>query len=848
MKKEDTQTSAFNAKIIVSRAQKNHVSSSNSASKEGYPCKVFKCDDSNIPDDFNQFEEWHDTANESGKPVIDSTKSNQRFRPVDAQEKEINWHELLKLLEKADPRFFVIYSHLREQIDGEFVFASKRSHDKVMRETPNIEVITATKDNFEFVGLAFFGIDMDECPPEEIDNYQQIILNMIPRGNEATRITLPSSSSNIYRPNGVNYSGETGRRIILAIDKQEHIVECMKIIFERLVLARHARLKIATNGKPSRRSLIDLAVYRETQPDYIGGCILPDGWTQKRRDNIKFIQGNIEFIKADDILKMRLTKKEQAQVDAIFKDIIAENTDEMKRIRAEYLAKMTPEQRKKYEEYEQIDAIPLDWKWQIFGDDDDTILSVQEMIADFETYSKTYFRDPFDTDSKSNRCILRKDAKGYFIQVFGRGNLRIANGDWRDKLAKDAKGEVRWPSHINRDIYFENMLLGSGKSLKFNEFSQRQEYQGRNMSDAETFQLMPEFEQFTDGKMLSADAVRMSVSNISSKNSYHPVRDYLENLVWDGTPRLNTWLNNYANVKQTEVVEMISRMFMISMVARVYKPGCKVDTTLMLYQANGGAGKSGMAKILAGGSNHFLVLAADLERKQQAANEQLSGKWIVELSEMKSVRKASIETVKEFLTTDTDTYRAAYGRNSNDYPRQCVFIATTNKKELPDDPALIRRFLPVEVNSIFDDEYDKKHKKVKFAELERDRDQLLAEAVFAFKSGEAWHLAEGDKRIDMLIEHQREFVAVDHDVEFLTEVLAGADWKDKERIRVADLREIFDIKTSDSSRKFKISDAKSAMNKVSGWEYRGKIKGYETWGRIKETDDAVPLIFRDKAA
>lgn len=305
--------------------------------------------------------------------------------------------------------------------------------------------------------------------------------------------------------------------------------------------------------------------------------------------------------------------------------------------------------------------------------------------------------------------------------------------------------------------------------------------------------------------------------------------------------RLDKWLTEYVNVKSCPVVDMIGRQFLISQMARVYQPGCKVDTSLMLYQGAGGAGKSGLCKLLAMDDRYFVGLSTNIGNDVKAAQEKIVGKWIVEIPEMVSFAKASVGAMKDFLTIEKDEYRAAYGRLTNVYPRQCVMIATTNRRELPNDQAAQRRFLPVEVNSIYDDPQDKKERKIKFAELKRDRDQLFAEAVAAYKAGELWYMLEGDPRERLLDEYRQDFVEISSDDDLIQSLLDN-DWAAKDFISNADLFEAFEIRNNDSNKGQRERAVKDAMGRVKGWTSGRNSKGDKRgWKRLSPAKNELGL-------
>ena len=241
------------------------------------------------------------------------------------------------------------------------------------------------------------------------------------------------------------------------------------------------------------------------------------------------------------------------------------------------------------------------------------------------------------------------------------------------------------------------------------------------------------------------------VEMVAAEREVHPVRDYLRLLSWDETPRIDDWLATYLGVElaqesaseRARYVREVGAKWLISAVARVMRPGCKVDTALVL-EGEQDLGKSTVGEILAGVA-WFAEHGRDMSSKDAAQN--LCGKWILELGELASLSRSSVDDVKAFMSRRIDHYRPSYGRIARDVPRQCVFIGTTNRDDYLQDETGNRRFWPIEV------------KKVDLDGLRRDRDQLWAEAVNRFDQGEPWWL---DKEVSRLAaEEQRARVTQD---------------------------------------------------------------------------------------
>lgn len=216
---------------------------------------------------------------------------------------------------------------------------------------------------------------------------------------------------------------------------------------------------------------------------------------------------------------------------------------------------------------------------------------------------------------------------------------------------------------------------------------------------------------------------------VAVKHSFHPVRNYLNALAWDGTPRLDTWLSYYLGVERLnakapiggDYVDAIGRMFLISAVARIFEPGCQCDYALVLEGEQGNL-KSSACTVLGGPwfSDHL----PDLHANEKDVSQHLNGKWIIEIPELSALLKADAAAIKSFISRRVERYRRSYGRRDMFEPRQCIFIGTTNEATYLRDPTGGRRFWPVKVLS------------VDLAALRHDRDQLWVEAVHRYRQGE----------------------------------------------------------------------------------------------------------------
>lgn len=219
---------------------------------------------------------------------------------------------------------------------------------------------------------------------------------------------------------------------------------------------------------------------------------------------------------------------------------------------------------------------------------------------------------------------------------------------------------------------------------------------------------------------------------VSSRHRYHPVRDYLDRLTWDGQPRCGLLLRDYFRCEDPPdgLTGVYSRRWMVAAVARIYEPGCKVDEMLVLQGAQG-AGKSRGLRALAG-ADWFSDTPIQVSNKD--AYQALQGVWIYEAAELDSMRRAEATAIKAFLSSQVDKYRPPYGRSEVVQPRQCVIAGTTNETHFLHDTTGNRRSWVRQVRP----------GRIDVAAIERDRDQLWAEAVHLYRRGEQWHLTDDE--------------------------------------------------------------------------------------------------------
>lgn len=319
--------------------------------------------------------------------------------------------------------------------------------------------------------------------------------------------------------------------------------------------------------------------------------------------------------------------------------------------------------------------------------------------------------------------------------------------DWLAQLEIDNKGNyLSTATNINLILANDVRLRGA---FKYNEFDAKRyvakSLPWRRVETAEPVKNVDysgvrnyiESIYGISGTLKIDDSLALEIE----KNTFHPVRDYLSSLEWDGVKRIDNLLIEYFGAEDTIYSREAIRKMLVAAVARVFRPGCKFDLVLTLV-GDQGSNKSTFIKKL--GKEWFSDTFMTVQGKE--ALEQIQGAWLIEMAELSGLRKAEVEAIKHFISKQEDSFRPAYARTSETFARQCVFFGTTNKKDFLTDPSGNRRFIPIDVNrygftkSVWDD-------------LDQEVDLIWSEAVELFKQGEPLYLsaeAEALARVEQL--------------------------------------------------------------------------------------------------
>lgn len=326
-----------------------------------------------------------------------------------------------------------------------------------------------------------------------------------------------------------------------------------------------------------------------------------------------------------------------------------------------------------------------------------------------------------------------------------------------------------------------------------------------------------------------ADALK----NVSMRNKFHPVRELLDSLTWDGKEHIRSLLPECLGAEDSDYTYQVMRLWMLGAVSRVYKPGNKFDYTMIL-QGSQGIGKSTFLKQLAMDDSWFNDSLDSLDSDK--AVQSLTGSWIIELAELKSLARTAggVESVKRFLTATQDKYRIPYERRADTFYRQCVFAGTTNKDDFLQDETGNRRFLIVQTGV-------KKPSKSLFVPEIMDTIKLAwAEAVHIWKN-EKPQLILPEAYMQEAKELQEANMADDGKRGIIQEYLEG-------KTQVC-AREIWEKALGEnvSPRKYQITEINDIIAKVPGWKKLKSPRNFEGYGKQRGFQKTVLQTENEKA-
>lgn len=414
---------------------------------------------------------------------------------------------------------------------------------------------------------------------------------------------------------------------------------------------------------------------------------------------------------------------------------------------------------------------------------------------------------------------------------------------WQADLSVDKRGNIF--STINNIVLILNNDPFLKGKIALNSFEKREVVLGnlpwrkitantRYLTDTDDAALRHYIEKRYE--ITGVQKIKDAMDIVCMQHAFHPVRNYLDGLQWDGIPRVDTLFIDFMGVRDSAYTRAVSRKALVAAVNRIYRPGCKFDYVLVLVGKQGQKKSSMFDKL---GRDWFSDSFGTVQGKE--AYEQLQGVWLVEMAELAGLRKAEVETIKHFISKREDRYRVAYGRRLENFPRQCVFFGTSNNKDFLRDPTGNRRFWPL-------DTYEFHPAKDVFKDLDDyEVGQVWAEAVEFFHKGEPLYLSakleeeayamqeehsEKDERAGMIQQYLDTLLPVNWgqmDVYERRSFLQGGELEpvgklQRDRVCVAEIWcEVLGGQQKEMNR-FNTKDIHDIMRVMPGWEEAKSVK------------------------
>lgn len=473
--------------------------------------------------------------------------------------------------------------------------------------------------------------------------------------------------------------------------------------------------------------------------------------------------------------------------------------------------------------------------------------------------SVTAMNEFAQSDKKVKRTIGEEriaEAQEIFADYAGDGDKledligSAVNEDWMEDMEVDTRGQ--YLTTINNVVLILENDPGLHGRFRFNDFSKRQVIVGKlpwkrkskdeGMTDTDMAHLWHYIELIYG--LSSIIKFDKAIDIVCQRWAFHPVRDWIRAVEWDGVERAESLFIDYLGAADNKYVRVISRKWLCGCVSRLFEPGCKFDE-MPIVIGDQGIGKSTLLRRL--GHKWFTDSLGDLKNKDSF--ELIQGMWIIEMPELDSMKRAELETVKHFLSKQDDRFRVAYGRRTETYLRQCLFIGTTNEGKPLRDKTGNRRFWPFTVD-LLNAKYN----------LFKKFNSTIAQQVWAevytwYLVGEELYLNSEDKieAVRMQLEHMEE----DHRVGALESYLnikVPENWRemilaekrmwlaDKESresgtvernyISVAEIWCEFMNKNLGDMNTYNTKDIHAMMKQITGWEFkRDKFKVIKPYGK-----------------
>lgn len=361
--------------------------------------------------------------------------------------------------------------------------------------------------------------------------------------------------------------------------------------------------------------------------------------------------------------------------------------------------------------------------------------------------------------ARAKELKLEKEFKD-IIKAFDSANQKLADEYTKANAQRNATVPIIFDSKgmplktienmliiIRNDSHFDNMkfnLLTYSPEKIVNGKAER--WQDADDSAARNY-IESKYNIYNPQKL--DDALRI----VFKEREYHPIKNIIDNLVWDGMERISTVLHKWLKCEDTEYSREVSRLIFSGGINRLYSPGCKFEDVPVLIGTKQGEGKSTFVRWLALQDEFFNEVC---EIEGQKGIESLEGIWICEVAELLALTKTKdVEAVKGYISKQSDKYRRPFDKRVTEHKRQCVFIGTTNKEQFLTDKTGNRRWYPIKVHQSGYDLFDNKE------QIQADILQCWAEAKAKYDKGQMKPYADR-KLVEQIKEHQKHAMEDDY--------------------------------------------------------------------------------------
>lgn len=351
------------------------------------------------------------------------------------------------------------------------------------------------------------------------------------------------------------------------------------------------------------------------------------------------------------------------------------------------------------------------------------------------------------SNCKDANELLVKDRAGLIasLQRHSERALSLDKDKWLLQLLAENSDNSDWKNQLNRNLtdnavknYLHNiyLILSNDENYKgkigFNELKQMRSYGSEDWNDLKDSYLKLYLEQ-KYGLVTSVESINHACNIVAAEHSYHPIRDYLNSVQWDGIHRIKSVFSDFLGATDNLYTQSVAVITFVGAVARIFQPGVKFDTCTV-FVGKQGTGKSKFIGKIAVKPEWFTDGVTTFDGKD--FYESIQGKWIIELGEGTAFQKSIKERSKQAIASQQDFYRKPYGRHPEERPRQCVFLGTTNNYDFLKDETGDRRYYPIDVNIA------KSTKNIDKDLTPEYVSQLWAEALQLYKNGQCIYIQD----------------------------------------------------------------------------------------------------------